>query len=320
MGFFKSSRRGRAACIGIASALAAIAVMPASASATGTASVQVTVTSTQANAGSIALTNVTDSTTYGTCQASATPGSNTCTISVPALSGVLLIAQPAAGEATGTWSGKCAGTPGPVCHIQSAANGKTTSATARLKRTSGPAVGASPVYLAGPTPNGCSAAESTTVSGTGFEPNTTATLSDDGNAVASSTTDASGSVSFSYTPASSEPGVYRTLTIAVGSRSAGTDVYNSGRFCITTTTTAPGMDTLTANVSGLDANSSDTYVQVAGQSPTVIDGDSTGAGSSTTPAFSCATGKTFTFRLYGQRGVGTLAHYSYIVADVKYSC
>lgn len=315
MGLLQPKHRGRAACVvGAALALAAIALTPAAASASGTANMQVTVTSSQANAGSVAVTNTTDSTTYGTCQAPSSPGSNTCTIGVPTQSGVLLIAQPASGEMLGTWSGKCAGAPGPVCHIQAGPNGMTVSSAVTLVPASGPAASASPVYVSGPTPNSCSTAEATTVSGTGFAPDTAATLSDDGTAVASSTTDGSGNVSFAYTPASSEPGVYRTLTITVGGQSAGTDVYNSGHFCFTTTSTSPGMETLTVNASGLDANSSDNYVQVRGQSPVAIDADSTGSGSVTTPAFACASGQTVAWRLYGTRGVGTRSQYSYEVS------
>lgn len=321
MEFSKLTRRASAACVGATLALGAIALTPAAAMASGTANVQVTVTSAQANAGSVAVTNITDSTTYGTCQAPSSPGSNTCTISgVPAESGVLLIAQPASGEMLGTWSEKCRTAPGAVCHIQSGTNGRTTPAGVTLVPASGPSVGASPVYVSGPTPNSCSAAEATTVSGTGFAPNSAATLSDDGNAVASGTTDGDGNVSFPYTPASSEPGVYRVLTITVGAQSAATDVYNSGRFCVTTAVVETGMDTLTVNVAGLDANSSDTYVQVRGQSATVINTDSTGAGSATTPAFACPAGKNVTYRLYGERGVGTQAQYSFNTGFLTYPC
>src|SRR5581483_11334817 len=119
----------------------------------------------------------------------------------------------------------------------------------------------SSAYVSGPTPNGCSSGEATTVSGTGLPQLSAVTLSDDGNVVASGTTDSGGNVTFPYTPAASQPGVYRTLTLTAGGQSASTDVYNSGRFCWGITSPSTGMDQFTVNVSDLDANSGTTYFQ-----------------------------------------------------------
>lgn len=323
MGFFKPARRGLALGIGgaLALAIASAGLTPAAASAAGTANIKVTVGSSQSKAGNVIVENTVQTTTYGTCAAPSTPGSKTCTIPVPTKSGVLLLAQPASGEALGMWTGKCKGAPGPVCHIQSRGNGRTTASAVTLVRAgSGPTVTASPEYVFGPTPNGCSAAAGTTVSAVRFPANSHAKLRDDGHVVASTTTNGSGKVTFAYTPAASEPGVYRTLTITAGSHSAGTDVYNSGHFCIVSNSPSTGMDTLTADVSGLDANSTDNYIQVAGQQPTVINADATGAGSATTPAFACEAGQSITYRLYGVRGVGTSAKYSYNDTGLTYPC
>lgn len=314
MGSFKRAHWGRPLRLGgvLAVAIAAAGLTSASAFAAGSAKVRITVSSRHADAGKVLIENTVQTATYGTCVAPSTPGSKTCTISVPTRAGVLVIAQPASRKALGTWTGTCAGAPGPVCHIQAGGNGKTTATAVTLVRAgSGPAVSASPDYVFGPTPNACGGGAGTTVSGAGFPANSQAKLRDDGHVVASTKTDGSGNVTFAYTPATSEPGVYRTLTITASSHSAGTDVYNSGHFCIVSSSPSPGMDTLTADVSDLDANSSDNYIQVAGQAPTVIKADATGAGSATTPAFACTAGNSVTYRLYGVRGKGTSAKYSY---------
>lgn len=322
MGFFRQKYGGRALWVGgaLVAAITTAGLAPAGASAAGTANVQVTVGSPQANAGSVLVENIVQTTTYGSCASPSTPGSNTCTISVPSDSGVLLIAQPASGETLGGWAGKCSSAPGPVCHIQSG-NANTTSLGMKLVPAgSGPAASASPEYVTGPTPNGCNAAEATTVTGTGFPANAAVILSDDGTVVASDTTDSGGNVTFPYTPAASEQGIYRTLTLTAGGQTASTDVYNSGHFCLQFSSPAPGMDQVTVNVSGLDANSSDNAFQILNRTPIVISADATGAGSASTPVFACKPGTTVTYRIYGERGVGTPSKYTYNNTGLTFTC
>ena len=133
----------------------------------GPTAVVVSVTSAQANPGDVEVTDESGTTVDGTCVGLSTAGTNKCTIPVPSNSGVLLISQPSAGEEVTAWSSVCAGSPGPICHVQ--AGGAHYSK--KITVTIGPAAAGSPTlstsqpFLAGNGPGGCDPGQSVTVTG-----------------------------------------------------------------------------------------------------------------------------------------------------------
>ena len=289
-----------------------VVAWPTAAGADTSASVTITVNSKQASPGAVEVTNNIGSNVYGTCAGAQSHGGVSCNISVPANSGVLLIAQPSPGEQVEKWTGPCSGTPGDVCHVQSGAGATSTSVAVKLSRSvsGAPEVSLSNPEMAGSGPNGCVPGESVTASGSGFPVNSAATLRDDGNVVASGSTDSSGNVSLTDGPGLGEPGVYRVLTLEVGGVTASNDVYNSGFFCVTQFTTG-GTIAVRVDASGLDANSSSTSITFPGQTPVQVVADSTGSGSTTTPYYSCTPGNQYGVAFTGTRGAGSHQAYTF---------
>lgn len=292
---------------------------PSAAGADTSASVTITINSKQAGPGTVEVTNNVGD-VYATCTDAQSHGGTTCTVSVPANSGVLLIAQPSQGEQVEKWTGPCNGTPGDVCHVQSGAAGTTTSVSVKLSQmaSGAAAVALSSPEMAGSAPNNCTPSESVTASGTGFPANTAATLSDDENVVASGSTDSQGNVSLTDGPGAGEPGIYRVLTLDAGGVTASNDVFNSGIFCVAQFT-AGGTISVRVDASGLDANSSSTSITFPGQSPVPVVADSTGSGSSTTPYYPCTPGNQYGVVFTGTRGAGTHQAYTFS-ATFNVSC
>lgn len=289
-----------------------VVAWPTAAGADTPASVTITINSKQASPGAVEVTNSVGSSIYGTCADAQGHGGVSCDISVPADSGVLLIAQPSLGEQVGKWTGPCTGTPGNVCHIQSGAGGTTTSMAVKLWQLApgAPEISLSDPEMAGSGPNGCVPNESVTASGSGFAPNTAATLSDDGNVVASGSTDSGGNISLTDGPGVGEPGIYRVLTLKVGGVSESNDVYNSGYFCVTQFTTG-GTIAVRVDASGLDANNSSTSITFPGQTPVAVVADSTGSGSGMTPYYPCTPGDQYGVAFTGTRGTGSHQAYTF---------
>ena len=285
---------------------------PSAAGADTPSSVAITISSKQASPGSVEVTNGSGSSVYGTCTAAQNHGGVTCTFPVPANSGVLLIAQPSPGEQVDKWTGPCSGTPGDICHVQSGAGGTTTSLAVKLSPAApgAPDIAVSNPEVAGSGPNGCTPNESVTANGSGFPADTAATLSDDGNVVASGSTDSSGSVSLTDGPGAGEPGIYRVLTLQAGAVAASTDVYNSGYFCVTQFPTGSSI-AIRVDASGLDANSSSTSITFPGQAPVTVVADSTGSGSGTTPYYPCTAGSQYDVAFTGTRGAGSHQAYTF---------
>lgn len=285
---------------------------PTAAGADTPSSVAITINSRQASPGSVEVTNSSGSSVYGTCTADQNHGGVTCTFPVPANSGVLLIAHPSPGEQVHKWTGPCSFTPGDICHVQSGAGGTTTSLAVKFSPAApgAPEISLSNPEIAGSGPNGCTPNESVAADGSGFPANTAATLSDDGNVVASGSTDSSGNVSLTDGPGAGEPGIYRVLTIQAGGMTASTDVYNSGFFCVTQFTTGSSI-AVRVDASGLDADSSSTTITFPGQVPVAVVADSTGSGSGMTPYYPCTTGSQFDVAFTGTRGAGSHQAYTF---------
>jgi hypothetical protein len=214
-----------------------------------------------------------------------------------------------------SWSSVCAGTPGPICHVQvgGAHYSKKITVTIAPVAAGSPTVSASPPSLAGNAPGGCDPGQSVTVTGSGFPTDMPATLSDDGSMVASGATDGGGNVQLTDGSGESEPGIYRTLTLTAGSVTGSTDVYNPLFSCISQNPPPPtqGSVSVTVELSGLDANSTTTTIKFKGHPLVAIPADSTGAGSTTTQDYTCKVGKTYTAQLAGDRGAGTPQQYKF---------
>lgn len=294
-------------------------LMPSVAGASGgSASVTVELTSAQPNPGDVKVSDLTGTTIYGTCAGLSMPGMATCSVPIPAKSDVLLVGQPSAGEQVTAWTKTCEGSPGPVCHIESGGTGYSK----KIVVTVGPATAGTPTVttsqpsLDGSAPNDCDPDQSVTVSGSGFPADTSVTLSDDGNVVASGTTDGNGKAQLTDGPGGSEPGIYRTLAMSAGGKSATTDVFNAAYVCLAISTTPHPTGTISATVdaSGLDANSNDVAIRFKGNQLTPIDANSTGAGTATTPYYTCKLGKTYTAHVSGTRGIGTEQQYTFVYA------
>lgn len=289
-----------------------VVVSASAAGADTPAIVSITINAKQVSPGTVEVTNNVGSSVYGTCTDTQSHGGASCSISVPANTGILLFAQPSPGEQVDRWTGPCVGTAGDVCHVQTGAGATTTSVSVKLmKQASGtPAISLSNPEMAGSGPNGCVPGESVTANGSGFPVNSAATLSDDGNVVASGTTDSSGNVALTDGPGVGEPGIYRVLTIAVGGVTATTDVYNSGFFCVTQFTTG-GTIAVRVDASGLDANSSSTTITFPGEAPVAVVADSTGSGSGMTPFYPCTPGNQYGVSFTGSRGAGSHQAYTF---------
>lgn len=306
-------RTGLASAVTLALIAGAGAVAwPSAAGADTPASVAITINSKQASPGAVEVTNSSGNSVYGTCTATQAHGGVTCTFPVPPNSGVLLIAEPSPGEQVEKWTGPCSGTPGEVCHVQSGAGGTTTSLAVKFSPAApgAPEISLSNPEIAGSGPNSCVPDESVTANGSGFPANTAASLSDDGNVVASGSTDSSGNVALTDGPSAGEPGIYRVLTLQAGGVTASTDVYNSGFFCVTQFPTGSSI-AVRVDASGLDANSSSTTITFPGQAPVAVVADSTGSGSGMTPYYPCTTGSQFDVAFTGTRGAGSHQAYTF---------
>lgn len=300
----KPIRRGRVLMVSVAVVLAA-GLLGATGAFAAEAKAKIEVSSAQANAGTVEVTNNRGTTTYGTCKAPAVAGKETCTIEVAPKVGVVLISHPAAGEATGAWSGSCKGTPGDVCHYQAGASGSTKTIAVTLVPGTTPVLTTSPHYAEGKAGACGSSVPSVSATGTGFPANTAVTLSDDGVEVASGMTNATGEATLSYTPSLvGEPGVYRILTMSGGGKSASNDVFNVAVLCPGQASPEPEKLTVTLEAADLDANSSNTIITVKGVK-TTINANANGVGSATTPAFACPKGKTVPYTVSGTRGTGS---------------
>lgn len=299
----------------------AFALQVPAARAASTVTLKVKITTDNASKNDSVLLTDTLGNTLATCQSSGSLAT-TCKIQVSMQKGVVVSAQPDQGEAFQSFSGaNCQYAPGPVCHVQMQTVNKTVTVQF-VAATSGPIVTtASPVSL-GHSP-ACAFGDGTvTVNGSGFAANSPATLSDDGTQVASGSTDDSGFAQLSYT-ASSEPGIYRQLTMSVDSQSVTTDVYNGGTFCWSVTGTGSGTITLTVAENDLDASKVETHFQFGSNTPVPLKFGSAsnaqagiGQGHAT---YACPSGQSASFVLYGKRGVNTPSVYSYS-ATISFTC
>jgi hypothetical protein len=179
--------------------------------------------------------------TLATCQGSNSAGTATCTVTVNTEKGVILVAQPLTPGEFKNWNGTtCWAAPGPVCHISIHVHSvKVVSHFG----PSGPVPAAVPnvAFVEGDTA-GCSGFNDVvTVNRTDFPAITPVALSDNGNQVASGSTDNQGFAQLTYT-ANSEPGVYRTLVMGAGGATATTDIFNEGSFCLYQSGTGTGTD------------------------------------------------------------------------------
>ena len=282
-------------------------VVPASAAASTTTVVTVEVSSPFANPGDVQVQDV-NGNVLATCQGSASPGTATCTIGVPASSGILLIAQPANVGGFKDWTGKCGLAPGPICHIF--VGSAAVSAVGHFG-SSPPTPSAVPttVSVFGNTA-GCSGfSPPITVNGTGFPATTAVTLSDDGQQVASGTTDGSGFAQLSYT-GNSEPGVYRNLVMGAGALTATTDIYNEGSFCLDEQNgTGTGTVSFQVVAADLDANTATGTIKFANNPPVPAPTNGTGAFTVTTPGFACRAGASRNLVIKDIRGAGTRSAY-----------
>jgi hypothetical protein len=245
----------------------------------------------------------------GTCQlpASGTARSISCSIQVPANLSVLATAQPAAGQAWHSFNGsKCSSAPGPVCHIAVAEHGQVVSARFGRARPGPSVTPASPLTYAH-SPTMTFGDNTVTVNGTGFPASTPATLTDDGAAVASGTTEADGDVTLTY-DSESEPGVYRELAVHAGGKTAQTDIYNTLVWTWGEGGQGSGSIFFVVNETDMDANRIENYVQFDSDRPAPInfvDGSAPkGYAQIRTPPYSCAKGAAGTLRIYGSRGSG----------------
>jgi hypothetical protein len=272
------------------------------------------VASGQAAAGSVQALSITGFGSYGTCSAPATPGRALCSFDPPETSPVLVLAAPSSGEAVGRWSGRCAGTPGPLCFIETGATEDSRRGGVRFV----PAASGAPtattgqfgISVTGPAPGDCTFSQGTTVTGSGFPAQAAVVLYDDGQPVATGATDTSGNVTLADSSPPADPGIYRTLTIATvdGPASASTDAYNVLESCVYDHS-ASGEISLTWDLSGLDADSTSAAIQVAGHAPVPVTADASGQGSVTTPTYNCTSGTMVTVTLRARRGTGTHQHY-----------
>lgn len=261
----------------------------------------------------------------GSClDTSPTAITQTCSIPVPVNTGVLAIAQPAPGEAWKLFvGGGCLNAPGPVCHVQvgtknvnlfagfgPAVHGPSISALTYKPGTSGLpiALGQSPTlspYNFDKYP--------ITINGSGFPANAPATLSDNGQLVATGTSDPNGVVSFTYYP-QSEPQLYRKLVVGVSGQTASTDVYNSLIYYELQSTSNPGTIMFKINETDMDSTV-DNYVQFNNNAPAPVtfgDGSAAqGYAQIITPTYACTPGSTNTLTIYGTRGKGTTGVFKY---------
>jgi hypothetical protein len=164
---------------------------------------------------------------------------------------------------------------------------------------------------------GCGPNQLVSVTGAAFPINSAATLTDDGNQVASGSTDAMGAVTLSYT-AASEAGLYRTLTVTVGTKSATTDMENNALFCLAQQTNA-NFITLTLTATGLDAGSANVFIRFGSQPSVAIHADANGAGTVTTPSYPCTAGHRAKADLYGHRGAAGPQNYKFF-AVISLTC
>ncbi len=256
-----------------------------------------------------------------TCQASTTSShSTTCTFQVPVETGFLIVAQPAPGEALKAFSDNtCGSAPGPVCHLMVYTANKQVIAQFERAIPGPTAIAVSP-FVDGDSPVCTFGNDTVTVNGGGFQQNSAATLSDDGNTVSSGMTDSNGLVSLNYT-AKSEPGIYRTLVVNVAGKTAHTDIYNSAVFCWTSYNTngSGSIQFIKIAANDLDANKVENYIQFAGNPKLALTFTETGtagasagyASLSSLPKYACPPNTTQTLQIFFDRGRGTPAHYTY---------
>jgi len=299
----------------------AFALQVPAARAASTVTLKVQIATDNASKNDTVLLTDTLGNTLATCQ-SAGSQTKTCKVQVSMQKGVVLSAQPDLGEAFQSFSGaNCQYAPGPVCHVQMYASNRTVTVQFGAA-TAGPIVTTtSPVALG--QSSACTYGNGTvTVNGSGFAANSPATLSDDGTQVASGSTDGSGFAQLSYN-ASSEPGVYRQLTMSVAGQSVSTDVYNGGTFCWSVTGTGSGTITITVAENDLDANKVETHFQFGSNTPVPLKfggaaNAQAGIGQGHA-SYACPSGQAASFVLYGKRGVNTPSAYSYSIT-VSFTC
>jgi hypothetical protein len=287
-------------------ALGAVGVVPAGAATSTTVNLTVEVASPFANPGDVQVQDV-NGNVLATCQGSSSPGTATCPIKVPANTGILVIAQPLTAGAFKDWTAACSSAPGPICHLKIGTHSQKVVGHFGSTPPTQSAVTTMPSVF-GDTP-GCSGfSPPVTVNGTKFPVATAVTLSDDGQQVASGTTDNNGFAQLSYT-ATSEHGVYRTLVMGAGGLTAATDIFNEGSFCLDQQN-GIGTGTVSFQVVGadLDANSTGT-VQFANNTPVKAPADASGAFTVTTPGYKCKAGASKNLVIKDVRGAGTPAAY-----------
>jgi hypothetical protein len=260
----------------------------------------------------------------GRCTVRGTAGGRSCAVPVPAGSGLLVVARPAAGQAWRSFRGSwCESAPGPVCHVVMGRAGR--SVAVRFGPAGpGPRVTAARPFTWPHAPGPGRGGGLVPVRGAGFPAGREAVLTDDGIAVARGLTDAAGVVTLSY-EAHSEPGVYRHLMIRAGGRSASTDVYNTLVWTWAEGGEGTGSVFFVIDETGLDAGGRGSYVQFGRNPPVPVRAPVSGLPSGpvrgpagviaareaarghakiNTPVYGCAPGTRGTLRLYGARGAG----------------
>jgi hypothetical protein len=237
-----------------------------------------------------------------TCQGSNSAGSETCKVDVTTGKGIVLVAQPVTPGTFVDWTGACRSVPGPICHESVTQNLKavghfTSTPTA-------PSAATTTTFVEGDA-TGCSGFDDgITVDGTGFPAMTSVTLTDDGQQVASGTTDDSGSAQLSYT-ANSEPGIYRTLVMATSGSTATTDIYSEGSYCLDEEN-GQGTGTVSFEIvaTDLDAHGTGT-IQFANKTQVKTKATGSGTYTVTTPSYACKSGATKNLVIRNIRGAGT---------------
>ncbi len=276
-------------------------------------------------ANAVEVTN-TGGTLIGNCQNFSASVAQTCTITVPVNTGLLAVAQPAPGQAWKRFAGNgCQTAPGPVCHIQIVTSNASLMA-AFGTAPAGPAISALTYKSPTPIPEGFGQSPTLapynfdkyalTVNGSGFPGSSPATLSDNGNVVATGVTDPNGVVSFTYYP-QSEPQMYRKLVAGAAGQTATTDVYNTLIFYYIQYQTSAGVDHFVINETDTD-NAADNFVQFGTNQKLALYQATTapqGYAQVTTPEYICTPGATVPITFSGTRGKGTSGKFNYSVTQ-----
>jgi hypothetical protein len=265
-----------------------------------TKTVTVQISSTVAHPGSVVIQNI-GGTVLTTCTGPKTAGTTTCVTHLPSNATAIFVVRSNKGVGIKSWSNACKSTPGPVCALTINARAKLG---VNLSRSSSKSTAVPTLDSVEGDTTGCSGyLDAQTVNATGLNASVPVTLKDDGRLVASGTTTVNGTAKLSYTTLS-EPGVYRTLALAAGVRSAKTDVYNVGSVC--SNWNGIGTGTVNFKVEGSDFDSkSKVTVRFGTSTATSVTSDSTGAFTVTTPNYSCKAGTPVNLVITAVRGAGT---------------